>query len=51
MMTLTVEATYENGILKLVEPLPLKEHGVAAVEISHTAPPANHPVLHAAWKL
>jgi uncharacterized protein (DUF433 family) len=25
-MTLTVEATYENGILKLAEPLPLKEH-------------------------
>jgi len=25
-MTLTVEAIYENGVLKLAQPLPLKEH-------------------------
>jgi predicted DNA-binding antitoxin AbrB/MazE fold protein len=25
-MTLTVEATYENGVLKLAKPLPVKEH-------------------------
>jgi predicted DNA-binding antitoxin AbrB/MazE fold protein len=25
-MTLTVQATYENGVLKPAEPLPLKEH-------------------------
>jgi len=25
-MTLTVEAIYENGTLKLAEPLPLREH-------------------------
>ena len=25
-MTLTVEATYENGVLKPVQPLPLQEH-------------------------
>lgn len=25
-MTITVEATYENGVLKLAELLPLKEH-------------------------
>jgi predicted DNA-binding antitoxin AbrB/MazE fold protein len=25
-MTLKVEATYENGMLKLKEPLPMKEH-------------------------
>jgi predicted DNA-binding antitoxin AbrB/MazE fold protein len=25
-MTLTVEAVYENGVLKPVQPLPLKEH-------------------------
>jgi predicted DNA-binding antitoxin AbrB/MazE fold protein len=24
-MTITVEATYENGVLKLAKPLPLKE--------------------------
>ena len=25
-MALTVEAIYENGVLRLAEPLPLKEH-------------------------
>ena len=25
-MTMTVDATYENGMLKLERPLPLKEH-------------------------
>ncbi len=25
-MPITVEATYENGVLKPIEPLPLKEH-------------------------
>jgi predicted DNA-binding antitoxin AbrB/MazE fold protein len=25
-MTITVEATYENGVLKPVQPLPFKEH-------------------------
>ena len=25
-MTITIEATYENGMLKLTQPLPLKEH-------------------------
>ena len=25
-MTIQVEATYENGVLKLAEPLPLHEH-------------------------
>ena len=32
-MTLTVEATYENGTLKLAEPLPLKEHEKVQVTI------------------
>jgi predicted DNA-binding antitoxin AbrB/MazE fold protein len=26
VMTITVEATYENGVLKPTEPLPLQEH-------------------------
>lgn len=26
MMTLMIEAVYENGLLKPVQPLPLKEH-------------------------
>ena len=32
-MTITVEATYENGTLKLVEPLPLKEHEKVRVTV------------------
>lgn len=32
-MTLTVEATYENGALKLAGPLPLKEHERVTVTI------------------
>jgi predicted DNA-binding antitoxin AbrB/MazE fold protein len=32
-MNLTVEATYENGILKLTEPLPLKEHQKVQVTV------------------
>ncbi len=32
-MTLTVEATYENGCLKLAQPLPLQEHEKVLVTI------------------
>jgi hypothetical protein len=32
-MPITVEATYENGTLKLSEPLPLKEHEKVHVTI------------------
>lgn len=32
-MSLEVEATYENGILKLDEPLPLQEHERLVVRI------------------
>lgn len=32
-MTITVEATYEDGILKLAAPLPLKEHERVTVTI------------------
>jgi predicted DNA-binding antitoxin AbrB/MazE fold protein len=35
-MAITVEATYENGTLKLAQPLPLKEHEKVQVTI-HTA--------------
>ena len=35
-MTLTVEATYENGCLKLAQPLPLQEHERVQIVI-HTA--------------
>ena len=32
-MALTVEATYENGVLKPVQPLPLQEHEKVRVTI------------------
>jgi predicted DNA-binding antitoxin AbrB/MazE fold protein len=32
-MTLTVEAIYENGVLKPVEPLPLAEHEKVVVTV------------------
>jgi predicted DNA-binding antitoxin AbrB/MazE fold protein len=32
-MTLTVEAIYENGVLKLTKPLPFKEHEKVTVTI------------------
>jgi predicted DNA-binding antitoxin AbrB/MazE fold protein len=36
-MPLTVEATYENGMLKLSQPLPLKEHEKVQVTV-HAGP-------------
>jgi len=36
-MPITVEATYENGVLKLSRPLPLREGEVVQVTI-HTEP-------------
>ena len=32
-MTITIEATYENGVLKPAQPLPLKEHEKVRVTI------------------
>ena len=32
-MTITVEAIYENGVLKPAEPLPLKEHEKVRVSV------------------
>ncbi len=32
-MTITVEAVYENGVLRPTEPLPLKEHEKVTVTI------------------
>lgn len=32
-MTITVEATYENGVLKLKQPLPLPEHAPLRIHI------------------
>ena len=41
-MTLTIEATYENGVLKPAQPLPLLEHEKVRITVeaavSHVAP-------------
>lgn len=40
-MAVTVEAVCENGVLKPVEPLPLKEHEQVRVTIQQGDPPAR----------
>jgi predicted DNA-binding antitoxin AbrB/MazE fold protein len=35
-MTVTVEAVYENGVLKPAQPLPLREHETVRVTIETT---------------
>jgi predicted DNA-binding antitoxin AbrB/MazE fold protein len=42
-MSLSVEAVYENGVLKPVEPLPLKEHEQVRVTIQQ----GDTPLLRA----
>jgi predicted DNA-binding antitoxin AbrB/MazE fold protein len=42
-MTITVEATYENGTLKLKQPVPLREHEQVRVTIES----ARSPLLEA----
>jgi predicted DNA-binding antitoxin AbrB/MazE fold protein len=42
-MSLSVEAVYENGVLKPVEPLPLKEHEKVRVTIQQ----GDTPLLRA----
>jgi predicted DNA-binding antitoxin AbrB/MazE fold protein len=32
-MTITIEATYENGVLKPSQPLPLKEHEKVRISV------------------
>jgi len=38
-MAITVEAIYENGVLKLEKPLPLKEHEKVNVTVEQAWPP------------
>jgi predicted DNA-binding antitoxin AbrB/MazE fold protein len=49
-MTLTVEAVYENGVLKPTQPLPLKEH--ERVQITIEMPPLDILQAHGiiGWK-
>ena len=47
-MTLTVEATYENGVLKLAEPLPLKEHERVRVTVQQQGDALGYGIV--GWK-
>jgi predicted DNA-binding antitoxin AbrB/MazE fold protein len=38
-MAITVEAIYENGVLKLEKPLPFKEHEKVNVTVEQARPP------------
>ena len=42
-MAITVEAVYENGVLKPVQPLPLKEHEKVRITVQQR----DSPVLRA----
>lgn len=50
-MTTTVEAIYENGMLKLPAPLPLPEHAQVTVTIRSDAPSYPEPEREAWLKL
>jgi predicted DNA-binding antitoxin AbrB/MazE fold protein len=49
-MTITVEATYENGTLKLVEPLPLKENEKVRVTVELEPSPLLRAYGIMGWK-
>jgi len=38
-MTITVEAIYENGVLKPAAPLPIKEHEIVQITVHSQASP------------
>jgi predicted DNA-binding antitoxin AbrB/MazE fold protein len=40
-MTIKVEATYENGVLKPVRPLPFKEHERVQITVVRTTAPTG----------
>ena len=47
-MTYNVEATYENGVLKLSSPLPLREHEKVRLQVEPTADAAVRRVKESA---
>jgi predicted DNA-binding antitoxin AbrB/MazE fold protein len=49
-MSLTVEAIYENGVLKLAEPLPLAEHEKVTVTIIPAVSLATQTAGMIGWK-
>jgi predicted DNA-binding antitoxin AbrB/MazE fold protein len=48
-MTITVEATYENGTLKLSQPVPLKEEEKVQVTIQTASPEPRRGQGRIAW--
>ncbi len=48
-MSLTVEATYENGVLKLSQPLPLKDHEKVTVTIQSATSLARQTAGMVPW--
>ena len=49
-MSLTVEATYENGMLKLDQPLPLNEHQKVRVTVEPAPTWAEQSAGIMGWK-
>jgi predicted DNA-binding antitoxin AbrB/MazE fold protein len=49
-MTLSVEATYENGVLKLEQPLPLKPHERVWVTVHRGVSRARQTAGLMGWK-
>ena len=48
-MSLTVEATYENGVLKPTQPLPLKDHEKVTVTIQSATSLARQTAGMVPW--
>ena len=42
-MAITIEATYEDGVLKPTQPLPLKEHEKVQVTVQSVIPQSPEP--------
>jgi predicted DNA-binding antitoxin AbrB/MazE fold protein len=49
-MAITVEATYENGVLKLRGPLPFQEHEKVQVTVNSTSSPLLQAYGIMGWK-
>ena len=48
-MPITVEATYENGVLKLEHPLPLQEHQRVRVSVESVEDPVTRSYGMLRW--
>jgi predicted DNA-binding antitoxin AbrB/MazE fold protein len=49
-MTLTIEAVYENGVLKPTQPMPLKEHDRVQVTVQVNQSVAQESVGMLRWR-